>query len=318
MAKGNLFQGMGRGVVGDVVFSRLDGQQISRVRNRNPRNPQTNAQLYQRAIMATVMQIYSKGKAIFDHSFEGKSVGAGCQRRFMELNALALRAAVAADINEAVELASQKGRVVAPKSKYAVPFGYIVSEGSYDNTLTDPDFKFTTMPTAGEKCAEYCNRIGLKSGDYYTIVMLNVDTDTTVFQVAGVTSGYGKQFASQFGFIRLKVKDSALADTETVVSSSTLITKFFEIDAYAGIDDADISSATINDGLLATTAFWASGEIASGVIRSRKDEDLRSNTTMVVPNEAIGIASGYALDAWKQGSASVGNSELILEGGGNF
>ena len=91
MAKGNLFQGMGRGKVGDVVFSRLNGQQIARVRNRNPKNPRTNAQLYQRAIMATVMQAYSAGIAIFDHSFQGKEVGAQNQRRFMALNAKLLR-----------------------------------------------------------------------------------------------------------------------------------------------------------------------------------------------------------------------------------
>lgn len=318
MAKGNLFQGMARGVVGDVVFSRLDGQQVSRVRNRNPKNPRTNAQLYQRAIMATVMQMYSKGKAIFDHSFEGKSVGAGCQRRFMELNALKLRSAVAVDINSEVALSSQVGRVVAPKSKYAVPFTYILSEGTYDNTLTDPDFKFTTMPTANEKCNAYCERVGLKAGDYYTIVMLNVDDEDIVFQVAGQTSQYAAQYSSQFGFIRLKVKESALSDTETVVSSSTLISKFFEIDAYEGVENADISAATINDGLLTTTAFWGAGVIASGVIRSRFDEDLRSNTSMVLNDAVTGIVSGYALDAWKQGTASVGDSELILEGGGNF
>ena len=74
MAKGNLFQGMGRGKVGDVVFSRLNGEQISRVRNRHPKNPRSNSQLFQRAIMATVMQAYSAGKAIFDHSFEGYAV----------------------------------------------------------------------------------------------------------------------------------------------------------------------------------------------------------------------------------------------------
>lgn len=321
MAKGNLFQGMARGVVGDVVFSRLDGQQVSRVRNRNPKNPRTNAQLYQRAIMATVMLMYSKGKAIFDHSFEGKSVGSGCQRRFMELNALKLRSAVANDINNNVALNDQKGRVVAPKSKYAVPFSYVLSEGSYDNVVTDPNGKFTTMPTTGEKCNAYCERIGLIAGDYYTLVMLNVDTDEPVFEVAGESSLMAKQYESQFGFIRFKVKASALTDTETVVTSSTLISKFFEIDAYEGVEDIDFSSATINDGLLATTAFWAAGDIASGMIRSRFDMDLRSNTKLDVSGmdwNFNGLASEFALAAWKQGTASVGDSELILEGGGNF
>ena len=72
MAKGNMLQGMARGKVGDVVFSRLNGQQISRVRNRQPYNPRTNKQLIQRAIMATVMLGYSAGKEIFNHSFQGK------------------------------------------------------------------------------------------------------------------------------------------------------------------------------------------------------------------------------------------------------
>lgn len=75
MAKGNMFLGMARGKVGDVVFYRADGQQLSRVRNRNPRNPRTNAQLFQRAIMATVVQAYAAGKELFDHSFQGFQSG---------------------------------------------------------------------------------------------------------------------------------------------------------------------------------------------------------------------------------------------------
>ena len=60
---------MGRGKLGDIVLTRIDGQQIARPRNRQPKNPRTNKQLYQRAVMATVMQAYSAGIKIFDHSF---------------------------------------------------------------------------------------------------------------------------------------------------------------------------------------------------------------------------------------------------------
>lgn len=58
-----------------------------------------------------------------------------------------------------------------------------------------------------------------------------------------------------------------------------------------------------------------------GVIRSRVDEDLRSRTilTHVVNSEGEtiynGIAAKYALQAWKQGSEKIGDSDLILEGG---
>ena len=121
---------MARGKVGDVVFSRLNGQQIARVRNRNPKNPRTNAQLYQRAIMATVMQAYSAGIAIFDHSFQGKEVGAQNQRRFMSLNAKLLRSQIAADLNGSVAVASQVGRVVAPGVSSPVAACLQVSEGS--------------------------------------------------------------------------------------------------------------------------------------------------------------------------------------------
>ena len=100
MAKGNLFQGMGRGKVGDVVFSRLNGEQISRVRNRHPKKSPvvihscTSAQLWPLSCKRILLV-----KAIFDHSFEGYAVGAQNQRRFLSLNAKMLRQLVATDIN---------------------------------------------------------------------------------------------------------------------------------------------------------------------------------------------------------------------------
>ena len=121
MAKGNILLGMGRGKLGDIVLTRIDGQQIARPRNRQPKNPRTNKQLYQRAVMATVMQAYSAGIKIFDHSFEGKAVGAACQRYFMKLNAKKLRAQIAADIDGDVAEASQIGHVIAPGVSVPVP-----------------------------------------------------------------------------------------------------------------------------------------------------------------------------------------------------
>ena len=64
MSKGNLFLGFGRGKVGDVVFYRSNGEQITRSLNRNPKNPRSESQLLQRIIMGTVMQAYSKMKSI--------------------------------------------------------------------------------------------------------------------------------------------------------------------------------------------------------------------------------------------------------------
>lgn len=91
MSKGNLFLGLASGSVGDVTFYRRNAQQISRVRIRNVKNPQTPAQMGQRAINRTAVGAYKVLKDICDHSFEGFSYGAGCYARFLSLNMGILR-----------------------------------------------------------------------------------------------------------------------------------------------------------------------------------------------------------------------------------
>ena len=86
MAKDNLFLGMARGSVGDVVFSRLNGVQVSRARNRSPRNPATPAQMVQRIIINTCSKAYSMMQDICNHSFEGFAEGPEAQQEFMRVN----------------------------------------------------------------------------------------------------------------------------------------------------------------------------------------------------------------------------------------
>lgn len=97
MAKDNLFLGMARGSVGSVTFSRVDGQQIARARNRSPRNPQSPAQMVQRIIVSSVGKAYSFMQEICNHSFEGFETGQLSQRKFMEVN-VALMRDLAADV----------------------------------------------------------------------------------------------------------------------------------------------------------------------------------------------------------------------------
>lgn len=311
MAKGNLFQGMGRGKVGDVVFSRLNGQQIARVRNRNPKNPRTNAQLYQRAIMATVMQAYSAGIAIFDHSFQGKEVGAQNQRRFMSLNAKLLRSQIAADINGDVAVASQVGRVVAPGVSSPVAACLQVSEGSLVNTLLAG-----TIPaaaSASEKVSEYCARLGLVANDLFTLVAFVSDINGDVlFSLATDNTDYSKQIATQFVYLRYKVKESALSNSTDVIATLGDILEFSEgsIDA-----PATLLAKAVGSDVPAIQYVNENGVGTYGWIRSRLNEDLRSSCSLVNDGNTYGMASGFALAAWKQGAASLGDSDLILEGG---
>ena len=92
MSKGNMLLGMARGKVGDLVFTRRNGEQITRPRVRVVNNPKTEGQQIQRMIFASVIWAYQKMKAVCDHSFEGVKYGADSQAKFMSENLKALRA----------------------------------------------------------------------------------------------------------------------------------------------------------------------------------------------------------------------------------
>lgn len=68
MAKSNVFLGLASGKVGDVVFARARGQQITRVRVV-PNNPRTARQQAQRVRMAAVAALYRAARAVLKDSF---------------------------------------------------------------------------------------------------------------------------------------------------------------------------------------------------------------------------------------------------------
>lgn len=310
-----------RGKVGDLVFSRLDGEQIVRSRNRHPKNPKTNAQLYQRAIMATVLRAYSAGKVIFDHAFEGKQVGAQNQRYFLSENAKRLRAAIATDINDNVTSANAQGHVVAPGIAYPVPFGYIVSKGSLAPSPLSVSYGLD-MAKNGEKIGEYASRVGLVNGELHTIVAFGSSytgaVDDVLFKVNGETADGAIMTIGKFGFIRLKV-DIKDADLNTVITSETLLSKFFVIDSSENLRIPDFDEVTYYDEHFCQNLTF-SGNVSvktAGVIHSIENEGLRSDCTLMPLDNAgeWGITSPYALQAWQQGATALGDSDLILEGG---
>lgn len=327
MARGNLFLGMGRGSIGDVTFYRADGKQLSRVRNRNPHNPKSKGQLYQRAIMATVIKAYQAGKAIFDHSFQGYSVGAQNQRMFMSLNAKMLRDLVATDINTPIQTVAQRARVVAPGSNTPVANPFIISRGSYQQEVwmfDDSNINFS-MPAAleNEKVSEYATRLHLVPGDIYTFVVFAERTD-----MAYVSSINDDALASlnfcDFGWVRCIVKSNIMS----IQDAATGYNQLFDFQSSGGPfstsgsmlthltigQDVGIEELLPND----SEGYTETGGI--GLIRSRLDQDLRSDSVMYVSygynaDTMFGIASDYILDEWSSGSAQLGNSDLILEGG---
>ena len=322
MAKGNLFQGMARGKVGDVVFSRANGEQISRVRNRHPKNPRSNAQLFQRAIMATIVQAYAAGKDIFDHSFQGYSVGAQNQREFIKRNAKLLRETVAADINTPIATKEQKGRVVAPGVSVPVPFSYVISAGTYEQNLfvLNDGMYAMLQPDENETVAAYASRVGLIPGDIYTIVAFIPKTQE-VYKSNIWDDVLASQRDCSFVFVRMTVKSDLTSTTalKTFGQLFDIETSGENVISPENFGAKDVSGHVGVDLIIGNLEDYI-GVGAYGIIRSRRDEDLRSNTSMVVQygsdtKTMFGIASEYLIDAWKAGTSSIGNSDLILEGG---
>lgn len=136
MAKGNLFLGCARGSVGDVTFYRRNAQQISRVRVRKVKNPQTSAQMWQRAINHTAVQAYSVLKKICDHSFEGVTYGANSYSKFLSLNMDMLRR----EAGNTIESQSVRKAYCPFDFKGISAMPYIISQGS----IPAPKVEFST------------------------------------------------------------------------------------------------------------------------------------------------------------------------------
>lgn len=187
MAKGNLFLGYGRGKVGDVVFSRQNGEQVTRARNRAPRNPQSALQMLQRVIMKTNSAAYSLLKPICDHAFQGYQTGTPNQSRFAELNVALMRNQMRDAINSGDPeeiLMSQEYNFNGKTDVLPAIREYQVSEG----TLAIPQVKGLSglqikatgagSVTGGPTYQDMCDALGLQKGDQLTFLFLTGDDST--------------------------------------------------------------------------------------------------------------------------------------------
>ena len=313
MAKGPLFLGMGRGKVGELVLYRSEGEQITRTRNRHPRNPNTNAQIIQRATMAVVQRLYSLGYPIFNHAFQGYRPGAENQRRFLKVNAKMIRDAVLASLNGS----STPVYLGAPGILSPSANAYIVSEGNYDQTLftydaTTPSNPVWKLPAVGTATtvAEYAAAHGMVPGDIYTFlgVFTKADVmDYEYFDQDGQLVEDASVRKASFSYLQLKVKDDILTNTAAISSSTNWSELFDEVRGTAG-------ATALNSGLSMVEVAGFDGSGAWGCIRSRENEDLRSTTQLQLFGAQSGVTPEWLFKVWSKESANLA-SDLILEGG---
>lgn len=190
-----MFLGFARGKVGDVVFTRSGGEQVTRVRNREPKNPKTPRQGVQRTTLKTVSQAYSVLAPICDHSFEGLQLGTPNQSRFSQVNIDFLRTRILEDVNlsdDAAILASHLTNFSPALISSAVINEYYVSEGSLPQMAVDI---INHMPrlscpglTGSPTYAQLVEALGAEEGDQLTFIYVWGD-DASDGTKAGLITG---------------------------------------------------------------------------------------------------------------------------------
>lgn len=204
MAKGNLFLGFGRGKVGDLVFSRVNGEQVARARNRSPRNPQSPLQLLQRVVLKSSSLAFSMMQDICNHSFQGREGVTANQSRFIERNVSLFRYQLRYEINSGDPeeiLASTESNFSAKGASFPGFNAYQVSEGKLPSTgfrwNTDITgvrfftFPFTVPAAEGSLNCTYqdlINALGCQQGDQLTFLFCSIDDRST--SVTGQFNGF--------------------------------------------------------------------------------------------------------------------------------
>lgn len=147
MAKGNMLLGQARGKAGDLVFSRTNGEQVVRARNRHPKNRKTPLQLLQRILLKTSGAAYSAMRGITDHSFQGLITGTPNQSRFVMRNIELFRNQLADVINSGdaeLILSSTEANFNSKSVMMPLINPYLISEG----TLASIPLTLLALPNA--------------------------------------------------------------------------------------------------------------------------------------------------------------------------
>lgn len=211
--------GMARKKIGDVVFYRANGEQISRARNRAPKNPRSEKQSVQRMVLATASKTLAALAGLYDHSFEGVQVGIKSRQHAQRLLMEGYRGYAAAFFNGAGGISETryvfaiKGAPIAaiyqgmPLSRGRLSMNtYSILDNNQDPSATSGRISLASalaasITTQAEYAAELA-KLGLEPGDQLTVVGYFENGDNIV---ASYDSPYGvaSNFADMYRYARI-------------------------------------------------------------------------------------------------------------------
>lgn len=262
MAQSKSFFGLRKGSTKSLTFQVLNGKQITKDRVYNVKNPQTLAQMQQRALMATAVTAYSKMKAICDHSFEGIEVGSKTMSEFIKNNIAVLS-------NKMPEI-----NVTEYKSQTLAENKYMVSKGSLNpvnSSLQGSNVRFDTgVPiTVGDESLEWgmiAKSLGIKQDGMLTFVVI-----------------YEKQCL----WMRIKFNKDIIGVVISSVGDSGFVDNLTDNNAVEGnsLELSDI--ITINKGVSGNYYFEVKlneGDAAAAIISERDENTWKRSTAYLNGN----------------------------------
>lgn len=287
MAKDNIFLGFGRGKIGDIVMYRANGTQVTRARNRSPKNPQTPLQLLQRVILKTSAGAYSMLQELTNHSFQGLAEGTPSQSRFTELNVKYFRTLLKDEIEsgDAAEiLGSLKTNFASKATSLPEMNPYVVSEGSMGSQMVQfVGGLFGLMfvvPQAGATAAtltyqQVVDGLGLTRGDQVTFLCLSTDD----------SEGTGKFNGFRYARVILEPNDGDMSST------------FFA-------DGAINKPNARNEGNVSLAFVGAAGDVPAHLTFSIEGIDTAANRVNSVAAATV-IASRLVGGTWQRSKQSL-------------
>ena len=176
MAKSKSFFGLRKGSTKSMTFSTLNGQQVTKDRVSEVRNPKTSGQAVQRMKLAPAQKFYEAFADILNHSWQGVEYGNKSRQKFM-----------------AEALKQNGGAYVVKGYPSLVPGTYPVSSGSLvgvdcrefkygDNIITSLIIGSDNITTAEDLISRIKARNeGFEDGDKLTIVYIMFNSVTGAY-----------------------------------------------------------------------------------------------------------------------------------------
>lgn len=304
MSKGNVFMGMARGKVGDVVLTRLAGEQVARARNRAPKNPKTTKQMAQRAALATCVEFYTRGvKNLFKFAFESKKPSESDYNAFVRAN---IGIIPVQSHKSLAENASVFGPVIMSQGSLTEP------AFSFDGDFVNGALNCAPLPagaatlTIAQLSKAIADYNGLLDGDIITLVAICAEDDVLagdLNEALDLGSLQGevvpqkwivKQFTLDFASDDL-ASSLGLFDSANIVQGATKI----------GLSGIVFNSLTYDDEWSAGLAVIASRNTASG---------LKVSTSTMKLGQAAEKASEIGTsNEWRQYVARTWNTSTSLD-----